>query len=94
MSNSAVSTFVQEVNPELLVEVSGVPDRTPEVVAKPVVVNQSDFKVGDKINHPKWGNGMVVAVATSGPDLILSLAFPNQDIKKVMAHLAPIEKLC
>ncbi len=51
-----------------------------------------EWKVGDKIRHPKWGDGMIVSTQGDKSGLILSLSFPDQGIKKVMADLAPIEK--
>ena len=64
--------------------------RTDNGVGNSVAV---EYKVGDKIRHKVWGEGMVVSVTGQGADALVSLAFPNQDIRKVIAGLAPMEKL-
>ncbi len=53
----------------------------------------ASFAVGDRIRHPKWGDGMVVSVKAYKGDLELDLAFPSEGIKKVLASIAPIEKI-
>lgn len=100
-----ISTFVKEIPPTLLEEVdkrgasSFAP--TPKVVPKETsrkkegAIKQegTGFSVGDKVLHPKWGQGMVVSCAPSGGDTVLSIAFPEQGIKKVLAGIAPLEKV-
>lgn len=51
------------------------------------------FKPGDRIRHPKWGTGTVIQIEQAGPDEVLTLAFPDIGVKKVMAGVVPIEKL-
>jgi len=51
------------------------------------------FNVGDKVIHAKWGEGLVVSVKGSGPDAEVSVAFPDQGIKKLIAKYAPIKKV-
>lgn len=51
------------------------------------------FTAGDRIRHPLWGEGTVVAVAPSGGDTILTAAFTNVGIKKFMTQFVKIEKL-
>ncbi len=50
------------------------------------------FRVGDKVRHEKWGDGMVVSISGDKQDMI-SVAFPNQDIKKILVGYAPISKI-
>ncbi|MBF6626643.1 UvrD-helicase domain-containing protein [Aerococcaceae bacterium zg-BR9] len=54
--------------------------------------NQS-WAAGDKVEHTKWGVGTVVQVSENKSDTTLSIAFPNQGIKQVIAAYAPITKL-
>ncbi|QDR81404.1 DNA helicase PcrA [Sporomusa termitida] len=58
--------------------------------AQPV---NTDWKPGEKVYHAKWGTGTVVAVTGSGSSLQLSIAFPNEGIKKLLAQMAPISRL-
>jgi len=51
------------------------------------------FNVGDKVEHSKWGEGLVVSVKGSGDDAEVSVAFPDQGIKKLIAKYAPIRKV-
>lgn len=96
---SAVSSFVREIDPRYLKEVGSsflgfsslqtAPTRQRGAEGGP----EAAFRVGDKIDHKVWGRGMVVAVDDSGGDLLLTIAFPEQGLKKVLAHLAPITKV-
>ena len=61
-----------------------------QTAAKPV---NTDWKPGEKVYHAKWGTGTVVAVTGSGTGLQLSIAFPNEGIKKLLAQLAPISRV-
>ena len=51
------------------------------------------FRLGDKVFHSKFGEGVVVQIEGDGKDLLLSIAFPNSGIKKLLAMYAPIKKL-
>jgi DNA helicase II / ATP-dependent DNA helicase PcrA len=54
----------------------------------------SSFATGDKVTHPKWGVGTVVAVKGSGDDTELQIAFPAPTgIKRLLAKFAPITKM-
>lgn len=53
----------------------------------------ASYQAGDKVRHKIWGDGMVVSVSDSHGDLQVSIAFPEQGIKTVMAGLAPLTKL-
>ncbi len=53
---------------------------------------QSNWTVGAKVRHKKWGIGTVVKVNGSAKDLELDVAFPEQGIKRLLAAFAPIEK--
>lgn len=65
----------------------------PTTQANAVEQQKGYFKPGDRIRHPKWGTGTVIQIEQSGPDEVLTLAFPDIGVKKVMAGVVPIEKL-
>ena len=48
---------------------------------------------GDRVRHPKWGEGLVSAVAGAGGDGLLTIMFPNVGEKMVMLKYAPLEKV-
>ncbi|HHT89510.1 MAG: DNA helicase PcrA [Bacillota bacterium] len=93
-----VSTFVGEISQEFVEQVgsSRFPMNAGDLVPKPrprPIVSNASYKPGDKVLHKAWGEGMVVSVSEAGGDLQLSIAFQDQGIKKVIAHLAPITKI-
>jgi DNA helicase-2/ATP-dependent DNA helicase PcrA len=53
-----------------------------------------EFAAGDKVAHPKWGEGVVVSVKGTGNDMELQIAFPAPTgIKRLLAVFAPITKV-
>jgi DNA helicase-2/ATP-dependent DNA helicase PcrA len=48
---------------------------------------------GDRVRHPKWGEGLVVDVAGAGGDGLLTINFPNVGQKMVMLKYAPLERV-
>lgn len=74
---------------------------TPVTARKPVMRPVSadpggediGWKVGDKAEHGKWGNGTVVSVKGQGEGTELDIAFPSPvGIKRLLAKFAPIKK--
>lgn len=51
------------------------------------------LKAGDRVRHPKWGEGTVVDAVGGGGDGLLSINFPNVGQKMVMLKYAPLEKV-
>ena len=52
-----------------------------------------DLNPGDKVRHPKWGEGTVVNTVGAGGDGLLTINFPNVGQKMVMLKYAPLEKV-
>ena len=63
-------------------------------VTKPIIRNAviADWKVGDTAIHSKWGNGKVVNVSGEGAGMKLTIEFPTQGVRVVMAKFAPVKK--
>ena len=63
-------------------------------VKKPIIRNEviADWKVGDTAIHSKWGNGKVVNVSGEGAGMKLTIEFPTQGVRVVMAKFAPVKK--
>lgn len=95
------SRFIEEI-PEEYLE-GKIPQRKEKVTSfnkfsnaitfSPKSSASDSFNIGDKVEHTKWGPGVVVAVKGSGDEAEISVAFPDQGIKKLIAKYAPIIKV-
>ncbi len=61
--------------------------------AKSTKSSTTAWEIGDQVSHRKWGQGTVLSVSGSGDAQELKISFPEMGVKKVLAALAPIEKL-
>jgi DNA helicase-2/ATP-dependent DNA helicase PcrA len=52
-----------------------------------------NLQINDRVRHPKWGEGTVVAIAGAGGDGLLTINFPNVGQKMVMLKYAPLERV-
>ncbi len=76
-------------------------ERDVELAAKRVQRQQAaraqkaglQFKPGDRVRHPKFGEGVVVASKPSGDDEEVTVAFVSEGPKRLLASLAKLEKL-
>lgn len=94
VSSNPVSCFVKELPQGMLEEVGVTKKKQPSVSKRHVSPNNGgDYQVGDKVRHSKFGEGMIVSISGAGNDAILSIAFPDQEIKKLLAGYAPLEKI-
>ncbi len=57
------------------------------------IANESEWKMGQKVKHEKFGFGTVINVEGADNNLRLQIAFQNQGIKWLIAHLAKLERL-
>lgn len=55
-------------------------------------VSSSDWKVGDKVTHKAWGEGMVSNVNEKNGSVELDIIFKSEGPKRLLAQFAPIEK--
>lgn len=55
--------------------------------------NSIEFNIGDKVNHKKWGKGMVVSKTPKGEDFEIVVSFDSKGLKKLMMSLAPLTKV-
>ena len=51
------------------------------------------IRVGDKLRHGKFGDGVAVAVSGSGDDMQVTVAFPAYGVKKLLWKYAPMKKI-
>jgi DNA helicase-2/ATP-dependent DNA helicase PcrA len=52
-----------------------------------------DYVLGDKVEHKKWGQGVIVGTSGQGEEIELQVAFPGMGIKTVLARYAPLQKV-
>lgn len=55
--------------------------------------NGASFTVGDKVKHLKWGEGTIVQTVAKGEFQELSIAFPQEGVKRLNTQYAPINRL-
>jgi DNA helicase-2/ATP-dependent DNA helicase PcrA len=48
---------------------------------------------GDRVRHPKWGEGKISSVVGAGGDGLVTIDFPNVGQKMLMLKYAPLEKI-
>ena len=53
----------------------------------------SDFQIGDRITHDRFGLGTVVDLQDKGPKSVITVDFGTDGVKRLMLAVAPIEKL-
>ena len=54
---------------------------------------QMDLQDGDRVRHPKWGEGTISNVVGAGGDGLVTVDFPNVGQKMLMLKYAPLEKI-
>jgi DNA helicase-2/ATP-dependent DNA helicase PcrA len=51
------------------------------------------LETGDRVRHPKWGEGTIQNVVGAGGDGLVTIDFPNVGQKMLMLKYAPLEKI-
>ena len=51
------------------------------------------YSIGDKVEHKKFGQGVVVNVKGGGEDCVLDIAFKGFGVKTLVVKYAPIQKI-
>ncbi len=51
------------------------------------------LKDGDRVRHPKWGEGRIENIVGAGGDGLVTIDFPNVGQKMLMLKYAPLEKI-
>jgi DNA helicase-2/ATP-dependent DNA helicase PcrA len=51
------------------------------------------LKDGDRVRHPKWGEGTIESIVGAGGDGLVTIDFPNVGQKMLMLKYAPLEKI-
>jgi len=96
------SRFLQDISPHLI-SPRGLWEESPTPVASPDFNRDSRpspqpldtlaLKVGDHVRHSKFGPGIVMNCLPTRDDQELTVAFEEAGVKKLLASLAPLEKI-
>jgi DNA helicase-2/ATP-dependent DNA helicase PcrA len=54
---------------------------------------QPAFRVGGRVNHPKYGFGIVLGVEGQGEEVKVTVSFNRFGRKKLLARLAKLERI-
>jgi DNA helicase-2/ATP-dependent DNA helicase PcrA len=96
------SRFLSDIPPKLLIstqeglpqfrsaaerEVTWAPMSTP---ARPLA---PQFRAGDQVRHPRFGEGIVLETKLTGDDEEVTVAFASQGIKRLLVSFAKLEKV-
>jgi DNA helicase-2/ATP-dependent DNA helicase PcrA len=101
------SRFLREIPPELLTQKSAVSESespaqrrslryrsAPKDDDRPPVPEDAVFSGGERVRHPRFGEGVVVGCVVKGDDQELTIAFKDETgIKKLLLSFAPLERL-
>jgi len=96
------SRFLQDISPRLtspkgLWEESSIPVASPtfsrnsQLPSSPL--DATALKVGDHVHHSKFGFGIVMNCLHTKDDQELTVAFEEAGVKKLLASLAPLERI-
>ncbi len=96
------SRFLQDISPHLI-NPRGLWEESPTPVASPDFNRVSQpsprpssipaLRVGDHVRHNKFGPGIVMNCSPTRDDQELTVAFEEAGVKKLLASLAPLEKI-
>ncbi|MBF6599882.1 MAG: UvrD-helicase domain-containing protein [Dehalococcoidia bacterium] len=103
--HNPASRFLKDIPPELIAQRSAFADGSPattagryrepaRVDARPLVPEDAVFSGGEKVRHPRFGEGIVVSCRVANGDQELTVAFKGEaGIKRLLLSLAPLERL-
>jgi DNA helicase-2/ATP-dependent DNA helicase PcrA len=60
---------------------------------EPRAAGKPQFKTGEKVSHAKFGTGTVIESKWVGNDEEVTIAFPGEGIKRLVASFAKLEKV-
>ena len=54
-----------------------------------ITENNADYAISERVRHVEWGEGTIINISGD----VLSIAFSGKGIKKVVASIAPLDKI-
>ena len=61
--------------------------------ATPQPAVQLQFRAGQRVRHPVFGEGLVIESRVDGGDEMLTVHFEDVGLKRLIAGMAPLEQL-
>jgi DNA helicase-2/ATP-dependent DNA helicase PcrA len=61
--------------------------------SKPKIIKENQYHPGEKVDHPKWGQGLVLNSVLQDDDEILDVFFEGVGKKKLIASLVNLKKI-
>ena len=98
-STNPVSRFLKDIPPSIMRPWSSTTRKSyADVVASAPVREEfqpaaAEFKAGDRVSHPKFGQGMVVSTQPRGSDVEVVVAFDGAGVRRLLQSMAPLERL-
>lgn len=89
-SPSEPSRFIQEI-PSYLLRYYSEDLELEEKKEKPPITVSSTYRLGAKVRHPAFGEGIVVESVIKNGEEEVTVAFPGKGIKRLLARLAKLE---
>ncbi len=102
-SASNRSRFLEDIPPHLVTtnggrqEAKGDDEFTPITALyskpSPQLFSTLDLKAGDRVNHKMFGEGVVLNCSANGDDHVVTVAFTEAGVKRLLLSFAPLEKI-
>lgn len=67
-----------------------IPEKNSAIIQKD---RDTAWRIGDKVEHKKWGIGTVLKISGSNKNLELDIDFPEQGTKRLLINFAPVTKI-
>jgi len=65
-----------------------------EAAVRPAVPSEAAFSAGERVRHPRFGEGIVVSCVVTSSDQEVTVAFKGQaGVKKLLLSFAPLERV-
>ncbi len=93
------SRYIERISPELITTRGLWPDDEVDmsgaIFSQPMQYGMSDeeFRVGDSVFHKKFGQGVIMDCFPDKSDLVVTVAFDDIGVKRLLLSLAHLEKI-
>lgn len=97
------SRFLDDIPPDLMVQVASgstgftqsgrIRSRPPRLGKTSIRAEGAAFREGQRVMHPKFGEGIVIECRTSGQDQEISVVFEESGLKRLLASFANLTVL-
>jgi DNA helicase-2/ATP-dependent DNA helicase PcrA len=71
----------------------GWPGRVAESVADPDPADEYPLRVGSRVRHANWGDGILTGLQKDGEDIVVTVNFASVGRKRLLLKYAPLEEV-